>query len=177
MQTRGIVGTSVLWFEFDWDGDGGPLAPEKWREYCLASVTTHDLPPTAGYLVGDHVWLRDQLGILTRSLDEELQADEADRQAWLNNLRERGALPPDAGLEETVEALHRYLTWTPSRLLNVSLADAVGERQLQNQPGTIDEYPNWRVPLTGPDGALVMLEDIFANERTADLAKIMSSGR
>jgi len=24
---------------------------------------------------------------------------------------------------------------------------------------------------------LVMLEDIFANERTADLAKIMSSGR
>ena len=50
-----------------------PLAPEQWREYCLASVTTHDLPPTAGYLAGDHVRLRDQLGILTRP-EEELLA-------------------------------------------------------------------------------------------------------
>jgi len=33
------------------------------------------------------------------------------------------------------------------------------------------------VPLTGPDGELVTLEDIFSNQRTADLAKIMSSGR
>jgi 4-alpha-glucanotransferase len=177
LRERGILGTSILWFEFDWEGDRGPLPPEKWREYCLASVTTHDLPPTATYLTGDHVRLRDQLGILTRSLDEELEADEADRQAWLDNLRDRGALPPDAGVEETVEALHRYLTWTPSRLLSLSLADAVGERQMQNQPGTIDEYPNWRVPLTGTDGEPVMLEDIFTNQRTAQLAKIMSNGR
>ena len=75
LRERGILGTSILWFEFDWDGDGAPLPPEKWREYCLASVTTHDLPPTAGYLAGDHVRLRDQLGILTRSLDEELEAE------------------------------------------------------------------------------------------------------
>jgi 4-alpha-glucanotransferase len=177
LRERGILGTSILWFEFDWDGDGKPLAPEKWREYCLASVTTHDLPPTAGFLTGDHVRLRDQLGVLTRSLDEELLADQADRQAWLDNLRDRGALRTEAGVEETIEALHRYLTWTPSRLLNLSLADAVGERQLQNQPGTIDEYPNWRVPLTGSDGAPVMLEDIFTNQRTAYLAKIMSGGR
>ena len=177
LRERGILGTSILWFEFDWDGDGKPLPPEKWREYCLASVTTHDLPPTAGFLTGDHVRLRDQLGVLTRSLDEELQADQADRQAWLDNLRSRDALRPEAGVEETIEALHRYLTWTPSRLLNLSLADAVGERQLQNQPGTIDEYPNWRVPLTGADGALVMLEEIFTNQRTADLATIMSGGR
>jgi 4-alpha-glucanotransferase len=176
LRERGILGTSILWFEFDWDGDAAPLPPEKWREYCLASVTTHDLPPTASYLAGDHVRLRDQLGILTRSLDEELVADEADREAWLNVLRAREVLQPDAGIEETVEALHRYLTWTPSRLRCLSLADAVGERQLQNQPGTIDEYPNWRVPLTGPDGEPVMLEDIFSNQRTAELAKIMGSG-
>jgi 4-alpha-glucanotransferase len=113
---------------------------------------------------------------LTRSLDEELEAEEADREAWLITLRAWGALQPDAGIEETVEAVHRYLTWTPSRLRCLSLADAVGERQLQNQPGTVDEYPNWRVPLTGPDGEPVMLEAIFTDQRTADLAKIMSSG-
>ena len=91
--------------------------------------------------------------MLTRSLAEELAADEAERQAWLDNLRQRGLLRRRMpGEEETVQALHRYLTWTPSRLLCVALTDAVGDRRAQNQPGTIDEYPNWRVPLSGPDG-------------------------
>jgi 4-alpha-glucanotransferase len=174
LRERGILGTSILWFEFDFDGEGEPLAPERWREYCLASVTTHDLPPTAGYLAGDHVRLRDRLGILTRSLGEELKIDEADRQAWLDSLRRRGVLREHADVEETVQALHRYLTHTPSRLLGVALTDAVGDRQAQNQPGTIDVYPNWRVPLTGPDGLPVMLEDIFTSARAAALAEVVS---
>ena len=172
LRERGILGTSILWFEFDWDGDGSPLAPETWREYCLASVTTHDLPPTAAYLAGDHVRLRDRLGVLTRPLADELAVDEAEREAWLNNLRRHGLLLDHATEQETVEALHRYLTLTPSRLLCVSLTDAVGDRQAQNQPGTLDEYPNWRVPLTGPDGSPVMLEDVLASERVAALAHI-----
>ena len=36
---------------------------------------------------------------------------------------------------------------TPARLLCVALTDAVGDRRTQNQPGTTDEYPNWRLPL------------------------------
>jgi 4-alpha-glucanotransferase len=47
----------------------------------------------------------------------------------------------------------------------------VGDRRTQNQPGTTDEYPNWRVPLTGPDGSAVMLEDVFTDPRTANLAE------
>ena len=170
LRERGILGTSILWFEFEFDAGGAPLRPEWWREYCLASVTTHDLPPTAGYLAAEHVRLRAELGVLTRPLNEELAADEADRQAWLDALRARGLLPGEAGEEETIEALHRYLTITPSRLLCVALTDAVGDRRIQNQPGTTDEYPNWRVPLTGPDGDPVLLEDVFASPRVAALA-------
>jgi 4-alpha-glucanotransferase len=179
LRERGILGTSILWFEFDYEahrsGDAPPLAPERWREYCLASVTTHDLPPTAGYLAGDHVRLRDELGVLTRSVAEELAADEADRRAWLDNLTWRWALPPDADEEQTVQALHRYLTWTPCRLLGVALTDAVGDRKIQNQPGTKDEYPNWRIPLSGPDGRPLTLDDVFASERAAALLRIIAS--
>jgi len=177
LRERGILGTSILWFEFEFDAGGAPLRPEWWREYCLASVTTHDLPPTAAYLVGDHVRLRDELGVLTRSLAEELAVDEAERQAWLDNLRQRGALPADADVEATVQALYRYLTWTPSRLLCLALTDAVGDRRTQNQPGTLNEYPNWRVPLTGPDGELLMLEDVLVSERAAALAAVFSEDR
>ncbi|OSP28840.1 4-alpha-glucanotransferase, partial [Streptomyces sp. 13-12-16] len=47
LRERGVYGTSVLWFERDWDGDRRPLPPDAWRADCLATATTHDLPPTA----------------------------------------------------------------------------------------------------------------------------------
>jgi len=66
-------------------------------------------------------------------------------------LRRVGLLGSDTeDVDEVVLALHRYLGRTPSRLLALSLADAVGEVRTQNQPGTTDEYPNWRVPLGDP---------------------------
>lgn len=177
LRERGILGTSVLWFEHDWDGDGAPLRPGRWREYCLASVTTHDLPPTAGYLAGEHIRLRHSLGLLTRSLADELAADATERDAWLVALRREGLLGDgETSVEEIVTALHRYLVRTPSRLLALALTDAVGDRRAQNQPGTIDEYPNWRVPLTGPDGRVMSLEDVFANQQAASLARVMREG-
>ena len=71
---------------------GGPLQAERWREYCLSSVTTHDLPPTAGYLAGDHVRLRESLGLLTRPVEAELASDRAEQAAWLAELRRVGLL-------------------------------------------------------------------------------------
>jgi 4-alpha-glucanotransferase len=175
---RGLFGTSILWFELDRDGDGParkPLRAERWREYCLSSVTTHDLPPTAGYLAGEHVRLRQELGLLTRPLREELESDRAEQAAWLQELRRVGLLGDDADVEQTILALYRYLGRTPSRLLALALTDAVGDRRTQNQPGTVDEYPNWRVPLTGPDGRRLLLEDVFTDPRAATLAQAMHS--
>ena len=171
---RGILGTSVLWFEYD--ANGGPLGAEHWREYCMASVTTHDLPPTLGYLSGDHVRLRHQLGLLTEPLDEELAQAIAEQHGWINVLVERGFL--DAAHrddpEEVMLALHRFLTATPSKVLLANLVDAVGERRMQNQPGTVDEYPNWRVPLGDSSGTPIPLERIFEAELPERLATVMN---
>jgi 4-alpha-glucanotransferase len=172
LRERGVFGTSILWFEAD--RDGHPLPAEQWREYCLSSVTTHDLPPTAGYLAGEHVRLRDELGLLARPADEELAADRAQQAAWLDELRRVGLLGGSGeDVDEVVLALYRYLGRTPSRLLALSLADAVGDIRTQNQPGTSDEYPNWRIPLTGPDGTKLLLEDVFTDPRAAALAEVM----
>jgi 4-alpha-glucanotransferase len=175
MRERGLLGTSILWFELDRDGDGGPLRAERWREYCLSSVTTHDLPPTAGYLAGEHVRLREALNLLTRPAAEELAADKAEQAAWLAELRRVGLLhdSPEPSTEEIVLALYEYLGRTPSRLLALALPDAVGDVRTQNQPGTVDEYPNWRVPLAGPDGAPMLLEEVFTDPRAAALAEAL----
>ena len=179
LRERGLFGTSILWFELDRDGAGGPLPAEKWREQCLSAVTTHDLPPTAGYLAGEHVRLREQLGLLTRPAEEELAADRQQQAAWLDELHRVGLLGGDAenlddtDVDQVVSALYRYLGRTPSRLLALSLADAVGDLRTQNQPGTTDEYPNWRVPLRDSDGQKLLLEDVFRNSRAAGLAEVM----
>lgn len=172
---RGILGTSILWFE---RANGVPLAPDRYRRACLTSVNTHDLPPTAGYLAGDHVDLRESLGLLGRPVAEEREADHAEQAAMLAALREHGLLPPlgtapAPTVQETVEALYAYTTLTPSSLLGVALVDAVGERRTQNQPGTSNEYPNWRIPLAGPDGKSVLIDDLPANARFAALVETL----
>lgn len=171
LSERGIFGTSILWFERD---EHGPIPPERYRELCLATVTTHDLPPTAGYLGGVHMELRRDLGLLTRSWAEELGEDESAREEVLQKLRERGLLREGATITEQVEALHRYLTWAPAKLVGVSVSDLAQDRRIINQPGTHEEYPNWQVPLAGPEGRPLMLEDLFAQRNARRLARTVS---
>jgi 4-alpha-glucanotransferase len=175
LHERGILGTSILWFESA--GKGTPLPAEKWRRDCLASVTTHDLPPTVGYLAGEHVRLRAELGLLTRPLVEEEAADDAAKSRWLEALVAAGLLDRPAADDphEVVLALHRFLARTPARLRCVALTDLVGERRTQNQPGTLDEYPNWRIPLGGPDGRPILLDDVIATDLGADVLAAVRS--
>ena len=86
---------------------------------------------------------------------------------------ERGCCARDAGDDETVEALHRFLRRPPRCCWCVALTDAVGDRAHQNQPGTSTEYPNWQVPLSGPRGRHLLLEDVFRDRRAAALADAM----
>lgn len=171
LSERGILGTSVLWFEQE--HDGRPRPPESYRELALATVTTHDLPPTAGYLAGEHVTLRDRLGLLSEPVAEVRAHAAAERDRMLDALRERDLLGHDPSEREVVEALHRWIRATPAALLGVSLADAVGERRAQNQPGTDQEYPNWKVPLADGTGRLVLLDDLFTHARAQSLADAM----
>jgi len=176
LRERGVMGTSILWFERDWEGDGSLLDPEEWRELALATVTTHDLPPTAGYLEGVHVELRHRLGLLDRPLEEELAEDQRSRDEVLADLRRRGLLRQGATVPQQVEALHCFLTRTPAKLIGVSVSDLAGDKRVINQPGTDEEYPNWRVPLAGPDGSRVLLEELFTWRSARRLARTVNRG-
>jgi len=179
LQARGVLGTSVLWFERDWDGDGQPLPPERWRADCLATATTHDLPPTAARLTGDHVELRDRLGLLTGSLEEERAAAAADTGEWLTLLTRLGLLHCASGgcaavsEEAEIQAVHRFLLRTPARMIGVWLPDAIGDRRPQNLPGTWDQYPNWRLPVADAEGRPVTLEELAASPRLHALIEVV----
>jgi 4-alpha-glucanotransferase len=190
---RGILGTSILFFE---NGAGAghdePRPPGEWRSACLATVTTHDLPPTAGYLLGEHVELRSRLGLLEREVDQERAEDDAAKTKWLRALVDHQLLDPgvlaavaaspsfaaalEPELDAVVDALHAYLALTPAALLGVYLPDLAGDRRPVNQPGTVDEYPNWRVPVADAAGAAVLLEAIQHGTRARRLAQLVGRG-
>ncbi|HLT84751.1 MAG TPA: 4-alpha-glucanotransferase [Phototrophicaceae bacterium] len=168
---RGVLGTSVLWFEKD--DDGGPLRPEDYRELVLATVNTHDLPPTAGYLAEEHVDLRERLGLLTEPVPIVRAEARRERERMVARLREYGLLPDSPTERQLVEALHAYVARTPSRLVGVALVDAVGERRAQNQPGTNTEYPNWKLPLADGSENVVLVEDLEGNVRLGSLLDVV----
>ncbi|MEU6004521.1 4-alpha-glucanotransferase [Streptomyces sp. NPDC047453] len=177
LDRRGVLGTSVLWFERDWEGSGRPLPAERWRADCLATATTHDLPSTAARLTGEHVELRHRLGLLTRPLEEERAEAAADTSEWLALLAELGLLrgtDHGASSEEAgIQAVHRFLLRTPARMIGLWLPDTVGDRRPQNLPGTWDQYPNWRLPVADAEGRPVTLEDLAASPRLHALTDVL----
>ncbi|MBW1598485.1 4-alpha-glucanotransferase [Streptomyces sp. JJ38] len=163
---RGVLGTSVLWFERDYTGDGKPLAPGRWRASCLATATTHDLPSTAARLAGDHVALQHRLGLLEGSPRAARAAAAAERAEWLALFARLGLLAPGHAEEEAaIRAVYRFLATTPAWLVGVWLPDGVGDRRPQNVPGTSLEYPNWRLPIADGTGRPVALEELLASPR------------
>jgi 4-alpha-glucanotransferase len=170
LSARDILGTQMLWFERGWSGE--PLAPQWWRANSLVTVSTHDLPPAAAFLSGKQVTDRLELGLLTRSESEERAESDRTVNDWIAALVSEGLLPSDKrpSADEFTVALYGYLAKTPAKLIGVNLAEAAGETRSQNMPGTCDEYPNWKLPLCGPDGEPVLLEDLAASDRVRAVA-------
>ncbi|WP_444948147.1 4-alpha-glucanotransferase [Micromonospora ureilytica] len=176
-----MLGSTVLWFARDEAGDF--VSPARWPRNALATISTHDLPTAPGFLTGEHVRVRDELKLLGTDVAVERARAAADRDRLLTMLRAENLLPePAAGSEsaepaetpddgEVVVAMHAALAASPTRLLGVSLYDVLGEVRQPNMPGTVDEYPNWRLPL--PAG----VAQIRADPRVTRVVDLLSAAR
>ena len=173
LRDRGVLGTSVVWFEKE--GGGWPLRPEHYRDRALSAVNIHDLPPTLGYIRGIQTTLRSELGLLTDDIETVRAGDRLELEQVGARLHEYGCIDgAEPSERETVEGLYRYVAKTPSKLVVASLVDAVGDVRPQNMPGTgADQYPNWCVPLCDSDGEEVAIEDLPTDERLTSLFALL----
>ena len=96
-----------------------------------------------------------------------------ERDRMTARLREHDLLGEAPTERQMVEALHRYVVRTPSVLVGIALVDGVGERRAQNQPGTDQEYPNWRIPLADGAGEVVLVDDLPENARLGSLLSVV----
>jgi 4-alpha-glucanotransferase len=167
---RNMLGCSVLWFTREADDWDTFLPSAKWPVNSLATVSTHDLPTAPGFLTGEHVRVRDELGVLTQPVEQEAATARADRDALVRLLVAEGFLADaDAPDEEIVAAMHGFLAATPSRLVAIAPYDVIGEVRQPNLPGTVDEYPNWRIPL--PMSLSALFEDPRVRRVVSEIRK------
>ena len=170
LERRNMLGSAVLWFTRDYDEpEEGYLPAADYPRNALATISTHDLPTAAGFLVGEQVRVRAELGQLAGSVDDEHEYADKDRAQLLFRLTEEGLITPESAADEIIVAMHEFLARTPCRFVTASLYDVLGELRQPNLPGTTDEYPNWRIPLTAG------LEQILADPRVARIAEVLGA--
>jgi 4-alpha-glucanotransferase len=173
LDAAGVLGSSVLWFTREED-ELTPLPPARWRERAVASVSTHDLPTAYGFLADEQVRVRAELGQLDRPVEEERARVRAERERLLAMMRAEGLARPGAPDSELVLDMYRLLARTPSRIVLAMPADAVGDLRQPNLPGTLDEYPNWRLPLADRTGTEVPLETFLTSPATTTLTTLLN---
>lgn len=133
----------------------GFTPPARYAPDAVACACTHDLPPLAGWWLGEDIRERAALGLLsTEAAAQQLALRQHEKRALATAVADADGSPPpdvDAPLDaDSLAALHRWLAGAPSALLLAQAEDLAGETIGQNLPGTDRERPNWRsrLPLT-----------------------------
>lgn len=154
MEARKMLSYRLLWFEED--------KPNNYPAVALAAVTNHDLPTIAGLWTGSDISAQKDLG---------LEVNEEGVAAQLTRLRGWLPLGPDAEVDEVILAIYELLADAPSAVVMATLEDVVGVEQRPNMPGTMEERPNWSIPLP------VTLEALKQDARVLAVAKMLSQRR
>ena len=72
--------------------------------------------------------------------------------------------------------MHAVLAASPSQVVLAAFGDAVGDLRQPNLPGTVDEYPNWRMPVADGSGRPLGLEDLLASEGVRRVTALLAEG-
>ena len=153
LDERRLLSCRVLWFE--------EQPPTAWPEQAMATVTTHDLPTIAGVWSGADEDARRAAGL----------ADDPGATDWFRSrVTLATGLDETAPLDDVVVATHAALAATPALVRLAALDDACRAAERPNMPGTIDEHPNWRLPLPST------LDEITTDPTVLAVADAMANG-
>ncbi|HEY3810800.1 MAG TPA: 4-alpha-glucanotransferase [Acidimicrobiales bacterium] len=139
---RNLLSYKLWWFQRD--------RPRAWPAKALGAVSTHDLPTIAGVLSGSDLEAQRRLDLHPNEVAlARLRAKLTRRTKLTGRARAQADTDPagELGPEDVIARVHADLAEAPCILLTASLDDAVAVEERPNLPGTIDEWPNWRLAL------------------------------
>ena len=163
LETAGLHGMRVLWFERNGQGFA---SPRNWNQAAVAMTCTHDLPTVAGWWHGTDIATRAACGRLGAGQSEEDLREErsSDRNALWRAFATvgfaEGDAPPAQETQPVVDAALRFVAASPSPLCLPPIEDLLGLEEQPNLPGTVDEHPNWRRRLASRADLLLDKPDV-----------------
>jgi 4-alpha-glucanotransferase len=155
LEEKSILSWKVFYFEKINDEF---IDPNSYPLNCVATINTHDLPTLAGYWLGKDIEEKLKIGILTEQEAKkllEIRNKERNKIIEMFNkkqyFKDKEPLTEDSIFDsEIVYYFYRLLSETPSKIVLASIYDMMGESDQPNVPGTVNEYPNWRLRLSVP---------------------------
>ncbi|MBI4767573.1 MAG: 4-alpha-glucanotransferase [Deltaproteobacteria bacterium] len=143
-------------FYFEKDETGNLMSPADYPEYALASVSTHDLPPLAGFWAMEDLVLRRELGLMAteEQFHQALAGRIREKRRMIDRLYQLGFLSQEERLtlqaqekpvltDEIHRAVVSFILNSRAKLAILTQEDLFGEKKQLNLPGTVDSYPNW----------------------------------
>ncbi|AKC70781.2 4-alpha-glucanotransferase [Pandoraea oxalativorans] len=199
--TQGVLGTDVLWFARSAPSPTQSkktpafLDPSQWRADAVATTSTHDLPTVVGWWTGRDIAWRARLASMSMDARLARRHRREDRTALWRAMSAAGvvndsgrAAAPAASAEMTsdvasppgraptttpLDAIVSFVAQSPSPLVLLPIADAIGAKEADNLPGTTTEHPNWRRRLGAPVDVLLGTPDVAS--RIARFARVRAA--
>jgi 4-alpha-glucanotransferase len=143
-----ILSTRLLFFEHD----GTKLRPAAaYPRLAQVSIRTQDLPTFSGFWKECDIAISKALQLLRSPENEaQIRRERSEMRQGILALLHTDAPQNPLGddVSAIAEELYRFLAESPSRVVMVYLEDLLGMDDQTNFPGTIEEYPNWRIKLS-----------------------------
>lgn len=161
MAEHGLLSYKVFCRQKEKNGEF--IAPEKYQYLSLAQISTHDQATAYGFWADEDIEVFNQCGLYVNETQyrDNLSGRRKDcahmvtalrRQNILTDREEQAIRTAQADGNNIPERLHfdvnKYGAKTNSALFLVRLCDVYRQKILDNAPGTIAEYPNWRFKLS-----------------------------
>lgn len=125
----------------------------------IASLNTHDLPTFPGWVHGEDIAQRHDLGWLDKPTALHALAE---RRHQVHHLMNHAGCAPNAPAQELASALYQWLCRSPASMVLINLEDLWDERRPHNVPGTWRELPNWKRKLRYSVNDLIAHPDVNA---------------
>ncbi|MBR1544679.1 MAG: 4-alpha-glucanotransferase [Alphaproteobacteria bacterium] len=167
------------------DENGNFLDTGKYPYLSLCQVSTHDQATSCGYWVAEDIEVNNRCHLLPKReyYVANLNERQEERYDFLRILKktesfyknnEKSFIKNISGksVPKNLEySFNIYGMKTNCAIFLVKTADIYGQVEMENVPGTVDEYPNWRVKLP------ILLDDIESDGRMRKFFKEMRKYR
>ena len=143
--------------------DGSFIEPKNYMYMSLAQSSTHDQATSCGFWSNEDIEVFKSCGLYVNyeQYQSNLDGRKKDRENMIKAFAKEGLLSAKMKkmmtesaqtgdkIPEGIEApVNAYGARTNSALYLVRLCDIYAQKKLDNAPGTIDEYANWRLKLS-----------------------------